>query len=82
MYPCNGRYPRFEARRFNRRLTDESCIVCECNPNVFRGRPRQINSLSINTHSYRCKQAHVTALLHDKLSSRNTQTRWVTLCYP
>ncbi|KAH3889170.1 hypothetical protein DPMN_013220 [Dreissena polymorpha] len=53
MYPCNGRYPRFEARRFNRRLTDESCTVCECNPNVFRGRPRHINSLSINTHSCR-----------------------------
>ncbi|KAH3691976.1 hypothetical protein DPMN_191391 [Dreissena polymorpha] len=82
MYPCNGRYLRFEARRFNRRLTDESCTVCECNPNVYLGRSQQINSHSFNTDSFRCKKAHVTALLHDRLSSRNTQTHWVTLCYP
>ncbi|KAH3770796.1 hypothetical protein DPMN_172089 [Dreissena polymorpha] len=48
MCPCNGRYPRFEARRFNRRPTDESCTVCEFHPNVFRGRPRLSNILDID----------------------------------
>ncbi|KAH3871612.1 hypothetical protein DPMN_034819 [Dreissena polymorpha] len=64
MYPCNGRYLRFEARRLNRRLTDESCTIGECNLNVFRGRPQHTNSPTINTHSFRCKKAHVAALLH------------------
>ncbi|KAH3793888.1 hypothetical protein DPMN_147412 [Dreissena polymorpha] len=76
------RNPRFEARRLNRRFTDESCTVGECIPNVSRGRPQQIDRRSINTHSFRCKKEHITALLHDKLSSRNTQSHWVTLCYP
>ncbi|KAH3840179.1 hypothetical protein DPMN_113623 [Dreissena polymorpha] len=45
--PWRRRYPRFEARRLNRRHYDEWCTVGECNPNVFRGRPRQIGSHSV-----------------------------------
>ncbi|KAH3838937.1 hypothetical protein DPMN_112354 [Dreissena polymorpha] len=45
--PWRRRYPRFEARRLNRRHNDEWCTVGECNPNVFRGRPRQIGSHSV-----------------------------------
>ncbi|KAH3846559.1 hypothetical protein DPMN_088861 [Dreissena polymorpha] len=45
--PWRRRYPRFEARRLNRRHNDEWYTVGECNPNVFRGRPRQIGSHSV-----------------------------------
>ncbi|KAH3863389.1 hypothetical protein DPMN_026374 [Dreissena polymorpha] len=45
--PWRRRYPRFESRRLNRRHNDEWCTVGECNPNVFRGRPRQIGSHSV-----------------------------------
>ncbi|KAH3735856.1 hypothetical protein DPMN_042414 [Dreissena polymorpha] len=45
--PWRRRYPPFEARRLNRRHYDERCTVGECNPNVFRGRPRQIGSHSV-----------------------------------
>ncbi|KAH3808986.1 hypothetical protein DPMN_137348 [Dreissena polymorpha] len=36
-------YPRFEPRRLNRRLTDESTTVGE----FFRGRPQEIDSHSV-----------------------------------
>ncbi|KAH3818807.1 hypothetical protein DPMN_120533 [Dreissena polymorpha] len=45
--PWRRRYPRFDARHLNRRHNDEWCTVGECNPNVFRGRPRQIGSHSV-----------------------------------